>query len=55
MALAAGLRPGGFRFACIEPMLAPTASLSDGHARILDAGDSLDASFTLRVLEGETS
>lgn len=47
--------PVGSDFACIEPMLAPTASLSDGHARILDAGDSLDASFTLRVLEGETS
>lgn len=47
--------PAGSDFACIEPMLAPTASLSDGHARILDAGDSLDASFTLRVLERKAS
>ncbi|MCP4835384.1 MAG: aldose 1-epimerase [Phycisphaera sp.] len=47
--------PAGSDFACIEPMLAPTASLSDGHARILDAGDSFDASFTLRILEGEAS
>lgn len=35
-------------FACIEPMLAPTAGLSDGDVATVPAGTSLEASFTIR-------
>ncbi|MDG1977359.1 MAG: aldose 1-epimerase [Phycisphaerales bacterium] len=35
-------------FACIEPMLAPTAGLSDGDVAIVAAGTTLEASFTIR-------
>ena len=40
--------PEGSDFACIEPMLAPTAGLSDGEVTVVPAGGVLDASFTIR-------
>ena len=40
--------PEGSDFACIEPMLAPTAGLSDGDVLVVPAGTSLEASFTIR-------
>lgn len=39
-------------FACIEPMLAPTAALSDGHPVMVEAGGRFEASFTLRIVDG---
>ena len=35
-------------FMCFEPMLAPTAALSDGTARIVPAGTVFQAAFTIR-------
>lgn len=43
--------PTGSDFICIEPMLAPTAALSDGHAVLVEPGAPLEASFTIRILE----
>lgn len=40
--------PEGSDFACIEPMLSPTAGLSDGDVAFVPAGTSLEASFTIR-------
>lgn len=34
-------------YACVEPMLAPTAALSDGQARVVESGTSLSAGFSL--------
>ena len=45
--------PTGSDFVCVEPMLAPTAALSDGHAVVVEPGDPLHASFTIRILEEE--
>ena len=36
-------------YACVEPMLAPTAALSDGRARIVPTGQSFSASFSLHA------
>ena len=44
--------PAGSDFVCVEPMLAPTAALSDGHAVVVEPGSPLEASFTIRILEG---
>jgi aldose 1-epimerase len=41
--------PEGSDFVCIEPMLAPTAALSDGGAVRVAAGSRFEASFTIRV------
>ena len=48
--------PEGSDYACIEPMLAPTAALSDGSGVTVEAGDVFEASFTIRVgsQEGES-
>lgn len=43
--------PEGSDFVCIEPMLAPTAALSDGHPIVIDAGARFEASFTLRIID----
>ena len=43
--------PEGSDFVCIEPMLAPTAALSDGHPLVVEPGRPLEASFTIRILE----
>ena len=47
--------PEGSDYACIEPMVAPTAGLSDGNAVTVGAGEVFEACFTLRVgsLEGD--
>jgi len=41
--------PAGSEFVCVEPMLAPTAALSDGEAVRVAAGSRFEASFTIRV------
>jgi galactose mutarotase-like enzyme len=41
--------PAGSDFVCIEPMLVPTAALSDGGAVRVAAGSRFEASFTIRV------
>ena len=41
--------PAGSDFVCVEPMLAPTAALSDGGAVRVAAGSRFEASFTIRV------
>ena len=45
--------PEGSDYACIEPMLAPTAGLSDGRVTTVEAGDAFEASFEIRVAATE--
>ncbi|MFB0985852.1 MAG: aldose 1-epimerase [Phycisphaerales bacterium] len=40
--------PDGADFMCFEPMLAPTAALSDGDALVVAAGTVFQASFSIR-------
>lgn len=43
--------PAGSDFVCVEPMIAPTAALSDGHARMVEPGHDLEAEFEIRIHE----
>ena len=41
--------PAGRQFAALEPMAAPTNSLGDGTAPLVEPGDSRTARFTLAL------
>ena len=43
--------PAGRPFAALEPMTAPTNSLVDGTAPLVEPGDSYTAAFTLTIEE----
>ncbi len=41
--------PAGSDYVCFEPMLAPTAALTDGSAAVVPAGGRLEATFEIHV------